>query len=293
MRQFFLLALILALSIFSTLAQPSSIDSLVHFKSAHLQVYHSKGRASRANEIVPRVEKAMTWYANHYGFRPRVRLLILTETDWPHYTSFPVYGMPHYDDKETLVVAADDNDFWQKNLPDLSAFPDSLAQAARRVYGDDGSGMKSFFDLLALHELGHAFHFQAGLQVQRLWMGELLVNMMLHCYVAELESEQLAALTLFPRLVVIRGSKGFPFHSLQQLQDNYELIGKEHPYNYAWYQCRWHKAAAELYDAYGCELVKKTWNWLKQKERIQNDEALIHFFEKGGLTGLADLMRNW
>lgn len=250
MRQFFLLALILALSICSTLAQPSSIDSLVHFKSAHLQVYHSKGRASRANEIVPRVEKAMTWYANHYGFRPRVRLLILTETDWPHYTSFPVYG-------------------------------------------DDGSGMKSFFDLLALHELGHAFHFQAGLQVQRLWMGELLVNMMLHCYVAEQEPEQLAALTLFPRLVVIRGSKGFPFHSLQQLQDNYELIGKEHPYNYAWYQCRWHKAAAELYDAYGCELVKKTWNWLKQKERIQNDEALIHFFEKGGLTGLADLMRNW
>jgi hypothetical protein len=293
MRRFFLLALGLLLAGPTVRAQSASFDSLVYLPSTQLQVYHSKGRASRAAEIVPRVEKAMKWYGDQYGFKPRVKLLILTEADWPGYTSFPVYGMPHYDDKETLIVAADDNEFWRNNLPDLAAFPDSVATAAQQVYSQDGSGMKAFFDLLALHELGHAFHFQAGLQVQRLWMGELLVNMMLHCYVAEQEPEQLAALTLFPRMVVMKGSEGFPFQTLQQLQENYVVIGQQHPYNYAWYQCRWHKAAAELYNQYGCELVKKTWNWLKQKDRIGTDDELIRFFEKGNLEGLANFMRKW
>ena len=137
MRRFYIQTIGLLLAGFTVTAQSTSFDSLVHLPSTHLQVYHSKGRASRAGEIVPRVEKAMSWYVDHYGFKPRVTLLILTEADWPNYTSFPVYGMPHYDDKETLIVAADDNVFWRNNLPELSLFPDSLAQAAKQGYGED------------------------------------------------------------------------------------------------------------------------------------------------------------
>src|SRR5690606_15438325 len=88
-------------------------------KRQHQQftVYYSNGYEARAEKIALLVEDAFRFYAEQLSFRPKVNLLVLAESDWNHYSKFKlVYGMPHFDDQETLIVAAADNAFWKSFL---------------------------------------------------------------------------------------------------------------------------------------------------------------------------------
>lgn len=258
-------------------------------------VYYSHGHAARAHAITARVDKAMAWYQQLLEFHPEVTLLVLTEADWGHFTKFPVYGMPHYNDDRTLIVAAEDNAFWKSFLPPLEQLPEDLRDQVKTTYRlpDGNLGMEAFFDLLALHELGHAFHFQAGLNMQRKWMGELYVNILLHSFIAENEKSSLPALTLFPRMVISSGAKKFPFTSLKDVHERYNEIGQKYPNNYGWYQSRWHFAASRIYDSAGREIGRKLWDALKEKKEVLGDDQLPGFLEKAGAAPVADLIRNW
>ncbi|MBK8405213.1 MAG: hypothetical protein IPL25_14370, partial [Saprospiraceae bacterium] len=112
--------------------------------------------------------------------------------------------MPHYNDAKTLIVASEDNDFWKSFIPQLSQLPKELAQQISNTYSDRDNTltMRDFFDLLAIHELGHAFHNQGGLNMQRKWMGELFANIFCFIPIAEKEPELLPALTFFLQMVV-------------------------------------------------------------------------------------------
>lgn len=268
----------------------AKLDSLI--KPA-FNVYYSAGAIHRATEISNQVEKAMNFYYDLLGFKPTITLLVLNAADWPTYTSFPVYGMPHYNDTKTLVVASDDNPFWQSFLPPLNQLPNTLQKEIKKAYGmKDGTlSMRAFFDLLAIHELGHAFHLQHKLTVQRKWMGELFCNIFLHTYVATLAPHLLDELTVFPKMVVANGTREFKYTSLQDIEERYNEIGQHHPKNYGWYQCKWHVAAATIYDAGGKKVVQDLWLQLKNKE-ILSDPDLLSLFSTIH-PSLADVMRNW
>lgn len=281
------------LSIQKTNAQ--QYNQLEELKDHSVRIYYSAGHEQRAQAIVKRVDRAMEYYQELLDFKPEVTLLVLTETDWGKYTSFPVYGMPHYNDDKTLIVAAEDNAFWKSFIPPLDQLPKDLKNRIEDVYKDSKGNlsMEAFFDLLALHELGHAFHFQAGLNMQRKWMGELFVNILLHSFIAEKEPASLQALTLFPRMVVAGGTKEFTYTSLKDVHERYNEIGKEHPKNYGWYQCRWHTTAGIIYDAAGEEASKQLWNAFKNQKETLTDEAIPHFLDQSGAKEVADMIRNW
>ncbi len=152
--------------------------------------------------------------------------------------------------------------------------------------------MQPFFDLLALHELGHAFHFQAGLTMQRKWMGELFSNILLHTFIAEKVPDLLPALVIFPRMVVAGGTEGFLYTSLKDLEEKYFEIGSKHPRNYGWYQSRWHVAAAEIYDAGGPKVLQRLWAALKAKPEVMDDKALGNYLRTVDTT-LANVMLQW
>lgn len=279
----------------SAKAQPfSQLDSL---KEHEARVYYSKGHQQRAAAIAGRVDKAMNYYRQLLDFKPVVTLLVLSTADWKMYTTMPVvYGMPHFNPTgKTLIVAAEDNPFWKSFLPPPDQLPADISMQIQATYKNtDGNlSVQPFFDLLALHELGHAFHIQGGLTMQRNWMGELFVNIFLHTYIAENEPELLDALTLFPKMVVAGGTKEFKYTSLKDVQDNYNEIGQQHPKNYGWYQCRWHKAAGVIYNTAGKQICKKLWTALKNKKEILSDTELISFLENEADKSMADMIRNW
>lgn len=276
-------------------ATAQRFDSLVNKSGKLITVYCSKGYEARAGEIGPRVERALQFFSGFLQQQPSVTLLVLSKNDWKQYTNFPVYGMPHYNNDQVLVVAAEDNDFWKSFIPPAGQLTPEKAAQVRQVYGQaDGSiSMKSFFDLLAIHELGHAFHFQAGINTQRKWMGELLVNLMLHVFVAEQEPASLPALTLFPQLVISGGTKGFLYTSLKDVHDRYDEIGQQHPNNYGWYQSRWHAGAAAMYNQEGKELTRRLWTALKQQSGTLNDDELNRYLRQQVGATLEAFIRNW
>ncbi|HSN59841.1 MAG TPA: hypothetical protein VLR49_02825 [Ferruginibacter sp.] len=277
-------------------ANAQHLDSLNKINSKTATIFYSAGYELRARAITKQVEKAMTWYKDLLVYEPLVTLLVLSPVDWNRYSSMNlVYGMPHYDpSNKTLYVAAEDNPFWKSFLPPLDQLPQTLGAQVQKVYSNNGNiSMQAFFDLLAIHELGHAFHYQAGLNMQRKWMGELFVNILLHAYIAENEPELLPALTLFPKMVVAGGSKEFKFTSLQDIEEKYEIIGRDYPKNYGWYQCRWHVAAAGIYDASGKQAGKKLWQALKTKKEKLTDQQLIDFFKSSADKTVVDVIEKW
>jgi len=166
------------------------LDELTGFS---IQAYYSPGNEERARIIAERCEKAMNYVNRLVGFRPKVSLFVLNPEHWKKYATFPVYGM---------------------------------ADQIKRAYtvGDGTLSMTAFFDLLALHELGHAFHEQAGLTMPRLWIQELFSNLMLHTYIAENEPEKLPVLEIFPETVVAAGGERALIKLWQGLRENKETM---------------------------------------------------------------------
>ena len=289
----------LLLLIFLQLAsRPFAQDfsALGKLKKERFTVYFSDGYQSRATEISELVDAAFSYYVQQLSFHPVVNLLVLAEEDWTTYSKFRlVYGMPHYDDEQTLIVAAHNNPFWKSFIPPLNEVPVQWQSKLGKTYGlPDGSiSAGAFFDILALHELAHAFHMQAGINMQRKWMSELFCNIMTHNFVAERKPALLPALTVFPEFVVAGGYQQYRFTGLEELETNYEKIGLEFPQNYGWYQCNWHKAAANFYNQHGISIGQKSWKAFQNQASTLSDAELAGFLKSHHLLPLLNLLENW
>lgn len=295
MKQTFIITVCLILLIHPVKSQ--STDSLGKLAGMSFPAWYSFGQEQRATAIVTRVANAMAYHKKLLNYEPVINVMVLDTKDWVIYTANQVvYGMPHYDNKtKTLIIAAEDNPFWRSFLPPPDKLPAGLRAPIQSAY-TNAQGIlttQAFFDLLAIHELGHAFHNQGGLRMQRKWMAELYANILLHTYIAEKEPALLPALTLFPQMVVAGGSRDFKYTSLQDVQEHYNELGMKYPRNYGWYQCRWHMAAQHIYDTSGKEACKKLWIAFKQQKEILNEEELILFFDKTGNKAIADMIKNW
>ena len=273
-----------------------SFDGLNHLQNHTTKTYYSNGAEEAATSMAERCDKVLAFYKNHLDFEPSVNLLVLSPEDWGKYTTFPVYGMPHYDDSKTLIVASENNDFWKSFIPPVADLPQDLAQQITNTYSDKNGNisMKAFFDLLAIHELGHAYHIQGGLKMQRKWMGELFANILLHTYIAENEPELLPALTLFPQMVVSSTDKAsLKYTSLMELENNYDELGQKYPQNYGWYQCRWHIAARTIYDEGGTQAFKNLWSALKTQQENVDDATFAKMLSENAHQSIADVPLKW
>jgi hypothetical protein len=288
--------LLLFLFLFSVTGYAQKYSDLTALDGYKTKVYFSTGNDVRAETVAERMDRVLEYYNNLIAYEPEVTLLILNPVDWPKHTTFPVYGMPHYDDtRDLLIMASENNEFWKSFIPSVDLLPKELADKIKSTYVDENGTltMQAFFDLLAIHEIGHAYHFQAGVNVQRRWMGELFCNIMLHTYIAENESEQLSALTVFPQMVIAGGKEEYKFTSLTDVEERYEEIGQKYPKNYGWYQCRWHSAAGNIYDAGGADTFVKLWNaFSSQKEKL-GDEKFAEFLSNEVNQSVADVMLKW
>ena len=287
--------LLILLILFSTEILAQEYDALVALDGYKTKVYFSPGNDERAKIVAARMNNVLDFYNEIIDFEPDVTMLILNPVDWPKFTDFPVYGMAHYMGNKTLVIASENNEFWDSFIPPLDQLPVKLADKIKSVYVDENGNltMQPFFDLLAIHELGHAYHFQAGLNMQRKWMGELFCNILLHTYIAEKEPEQLPALTIFPQMVIAGGREGYKYTQLNDIEERYDEIGQQHPQNYGWFQCRWHSSAADIYDDGGIATFVKLWKALSEQKDKLDDEKFAEFLSNEVHQSVADVMLKW
>lgn len=288
---------ILTICFFSTHLLSQDYEGLVHLPGYQVETYCSEGAEIAARAMAERCDQVISWYDSLLGFKPAVSLLVLAPSDWEEYSGFPVYGMPHYlNNGHQLVVAAEDNDFWRSFIPPTEQLPEELALLVEATYSDEANGltMRPFFDLLAIHELGHAFHHQGGLNMQRKWMAELFADLFLHTYTAELDPERLPVLTVFPNMVLSSTQKAeLPFTSLEQLETNYGLITQQYPKNYGWYQCRWHQASGAIFEEAGRSALIDLWKALKEQDAIQDDAELRAFLAEKVHPSIAKVPLMW
>lgn len=265
------------LGILSQEIHAQTYDRLSELKGYAMEIYFSAGSEEKSRRIALQLEQVISFYKKHLGFSPKAKALILSPDDWEAYAGNVIYGMPHYGNNQTLFIASEDNNFWRSFIPPLDRLPGDQARLVSNTY-TNAKGvltMEPFFDLLAIHELGHAFHIQDSLVMQRKWMGELFANIFLHTYVANVEPDLLPALTVFPEMVVASTDiTTLKYTSLSDLEDHYRELGQNYPMNYGWYQCRWHMAARHIYDEAGVAAISKLWIALKSQRKVLEDALL-------------------
>lgn len=290
-RYILLISLAFPINLFS-----QTYDSLNTITGHKAKVYCSNGAGKRAEKIADRCDKVFAYYKASINFEPSVNLLILNPKDWTTYSAKgAVYGMPHYTTNQTLVVASEDNAFWKSFIPPVDKLPEDLAKTIVKTYSDENGvlTMQPFFDLLAIHELGHAFHMQGELIMQRKWMQELFANIFLHTYIADNESELLQSLTVFPEMVIKGGTNDFKYITLTEFENKYNEIATENPKNYGWYQCRLHYAASTIYNLGGSNVIKNLWATLQKQKKPLNDSSFANLLANDVHTTVADVQLQW
>lgn len=272
-------------------------DGLKELKGFIQKIYYSPGYETRAKDLAVFIEQAGNFFQEEIQFTPRIKLYILGPKNWKDIAAKPlhdVYGFPHNIDHERLVIAAEDNDFWRSFLPPVNQLPPAIAAEVTKAYGkpDSSLSMMPFFDLLAIHEMGHSYTAQAGLKMHRNWMSELFVNIMLHTYVAEEQPELLPALEVFPKMVVGSGTSEYKYTSLEDFEALYATMGMG-PGNYGWYQCKLHAAAREIYNAGGKEVLIRLWQALKKHQDKTSDEEFVNMLKNDVHISVANVYLNW
>jgi len=271
--------LILCFILIQGTLKAQDLDNLAYLEMSSVDLYYSEGQELEGTFIGQLTDEANTYFTSVLGHTvAQTKLLVLSKTDWGIYTNPNlIYGMPHYSGNgEALIVAAEDNDFWRMQMPDVSQLKAPYKDLFPMTYTLNGEITgRFFFDLLAIHELAHQWQFQGGIFRQRLWLEEVFCNIMLHTFIAEERGELLGALTLLPRYHARGNEVTMEYTTLEDFETHYRKIGLEAPHNYGWYQYRFHVAAGDIYEEGGVEVLKKLWDFLKKYQERLSDEDLV------------------
>jgi hypothetical protein len=145
--------------------------------------------------------------------------------------------------------------------------------------GAGGLDLQPFFDLITLHELGHAFEVPGNLRLPTFWLGEIFANLALHAFVATRQPGSLETLEVLSsvgaqsrRLAARMRAEGYS--TLAELETHY--TGGENPMdplNYVWYQYRWQRLAAKVFEAEGEHSLVRFWDCFRATDRLGSANA--------------------
>lgn len=256
-------------------------------------VYFSPGLdEQQIGKTARRCERAWRFLNDTFQMTARIGVVVLAPEHWAEYATFPVYGMPHFLDAHTLVIAGENNDMWRSLVPPLEILPPPVAEMMRKSYQQpDGSiNVASFFDLLAVHELGHLYHYQTQRLFPRLWLMELFCNLCLHAYVAVWEPEQLLVLETLPQVLVGMDSAQLPYRLLADFE---RLYADMPPQNFGWFQGQLHVGAKRVYEAGGLEALQRLWQIPSKLDSSTSDEELARALREKVHPELERILVSW
>jgi hypothetical protein len=249
------------------------------------EVRYSDGALRRAIVAADVAASAYAYFSRLFSAaEPDIALVVADEKDW---VSRQPYGLAFFSDDDgqirpgVVVMPAGSGDFWHamaRNLGDasprgyaklLAAYPDGVG----------GLDLQPFFDLITIHELGHAFETCGDLRFPTFWLSEIFVNLAMHAFVATQLPASLPTLEVLP--TVGAGSRKLAarmradgYSTLEELQAHY--TGGDDPMsplNYVWFQYRWQRLAAKMFDADGEDGLVRFWNCFHATDRLDPSQA--------------------
>ena len=271
-------------------------DGLVAHRGWDFNVLSSHGvDPGRVATFANRAASAHVFLSSLLQYSPDFALLVLGSDDWLKRSSHPLYGMPNYA-HGNLIVAATTNPFWISFLEMINEGVPMRMPAIAAVYGVPGSriDLTSFFDLLTVHELGHAFFSHGPSRLPRRWLDELACNLGLHNYVTAQEPDALPALTTFPSAVGACSPPHGGDRSLADFDAHYDDLD---PLTYGWYQCRLHVGAAMVHDAAGISTTRRLWDAFASPNAADGDDRVSDADLVSSLDTIhpvfGDIVRRW
>ncbi|MGH8979669.1 MAG: hypothetical protein ACRDWE_01420, partial [Acidimicrobiales bacterium] len=273
------------------------------------EVRHSDGAQRRARAAADIAADAYVYFGRLLsGLAPDIALIVVDESDWQ---SRQPYGLPYFDDDDSyirpgiVVMPAGSGDLWTSIGEDLRVASPRGYSSLLAGYPDGAGGLdlQPFFDLVTIHELGHAFEVLGGLRLPTFWLGEIFANLALHTFVATRQPKSLPTLEVLPtvgaqsrRLAARWRADGYS--TLEELEAHYTGGDRPmDPLNYVWYQCRWLRLAAKMFDADGEDALVRFWDCflaahpLGPSERTASSLAPMLQTEVSGALGRA--VRAW
>lgn len=245
------------------------------------EVRYSDGSLVRARVAADVAALAYRYFSRLFGgFEPDIAVVVADEADWPG--SWAPYGLPFFRNDAgeirpgVVVMPAGGGDFWLAMAQDLrDGSPRGYARLLA-TYPDSTGGLdlQPFFDLLTIHELAHAFEELGDVRLPTLWLSEIFANLALHAFVATRLPERLKTLETLP--AVGAGSRRLGarmrdtgYSTLEELEGHYP--GRDEPMsplNYVWFQYRWQRLAARMFDTDGEDGLVRLWDCFHATESV-------------------------
>jgi len=260
-------------------------SGLPHLYGYPFEVRYSGGSLVRTRAAADIAAAAYTYFSRLFSaVEPDIAIVVADEADWP---GTGPYGLPFFRDDPgeirpgVVVMPAGGGDFWTEIAHDLrDASPRGYARLLA-AYPDGAAGLdlQPFFDLITIHELGHAFETLGDLRLPTFWLSEIFVNLALHAFVATQLPESLNTLEVLPtvgagsrRLGARMRAEGYT--TLDEFEAHY--TGGDDPMsplNYVWFQYRWQRLAAKMFDADGQDGLVRFWDCFHATDRVGSTEA--------------------
>src|SRR5580658_9117401 len=164
----------------------SGLKNLVGYP---FEVRYSDGSLERAQASAAVAADAYGYLSRLFsGVEPDIAVIVADESDWE---SRQPYGLPFFNDDEgqirpgIVVMPAGKGDFWVAMVDDLRVTTPEGYGRLLTTYpdGEGGVDLQPFFDLITIHELGHAFEVFGELKLPTFWLGEIFANLCLHAFV--------------------------------------------------------------------------------------------------------------
>ncbi len=246
---------------------------------------YSDGALGRATAAADVAAAAYGYFSRLFSaVEPDIALIVADKTDW---ASRQPYGLAFFNDDDRqirpgiVVMPGGSGDLWSAIVQDLrDASPRGYAKLLS-TYPDGAGGvdLRPFFDLITIHELGHAFETLGDLRLPTFWLSEIFVNLAMHAFVATQVPTSLPTLEALPtvgarsrRLGARMRAEGYS--TLEELDAHY-TGGNDpmSPLNYVWFQYRWLRLAAKVFDADGEDGLVRFWDCFHATDRLNSGEA--------------------
>ena len=272
------------------------------------EVRYSPGSIVRARAAADVVANAYGYFSRLFSsFEPDIAVIVANEADWQ---SRQPYGLPYFNDDEDqirpgiVVMPAGSGDFWIAMGEDLRETNPIGYRRLLTTYPDGAGGLdlQPFFDLVTIHELGHAFETLGGLKLPTFWLSEIFANLALHAFVVTTQPDKRDTLEVLsivgsqsPQLDARMRAEAY--HTLEELEAHYTGGGEPmSPLNYVWYQYRWQRIAAKMFDVDGEVGLTRFWDCFHETDWLDSyaeakSLATVLTTEVSPTLGLA--VRDW